>query len=71
MTEEQYNAAKKTLEDKAETLGTKSDALITAGRSIQKDQKKLNIVAGEYVAEKAKAGSFGGGLVNSFLNWCI
>jgi hypothetical protein len=68
MSQEEYNAAKKDLEDKAESIGTKADSLMIAGKSIQKDQKKLNIIAGEYVTEKSKAGSFGGGLVNSFLN---
>jgi hypothetical protein len=68
MTKEQYDIEKQTLDDKAESIATKSDSLMVAGKSIQKDQKKLNIIAGEYVTEKSKAGSFGGGLVNSFLN---
>ena len=68
MTKEQYDIEKQALDDKAESIATKSDSLMVAGKSIQKDQKKLNIIAGEYVTEKSKAGSFGGGLVNSFLN---
>jgi hypothetical protein len=67
MTQEEFDLAKKNLEDQAEKLGTRADFLMSSGMSIQNDQKKLNVVAGKYFTEKEKAGSFGGGVVNSLL----
>lgn len=67
MTQEEFDLAKKNLEDQAEKLGTRADFLMSSGKSIQNDQKKLNVVAGKYFTKKEKAGSFGGGIVNSIL----
>jgi hypothetical protein len=67
MTQEEFDLAKKNLEDQAEKLGTRADFLMSSGKSIQNDQKKLNVVAGKYVTEKEKAGSFGGGILNSLI----
>jgi hypothetical protein len=67
MSQEEFDQAKKILDDQAESLSTRADFLMSSGKSIQKNQKKLNVIAGKYVTEKAKAGSFGGGIVNSFL----
>jgi hypothetical protein len=67
MTQAEFDLGKKKLEDQAEKLGTRADFLMSSGKSIQNDQKKLNIVAGKYFTEKEKAGSFGGGVINSLL----
>lgn len=67
MTQEEFDLAKKNLEDQAEKLGTRADFLMSSGKSIQNDQKKLNVIAGKYVTEKEKAGSFGGGILNSVI----
>jgi hypothetical protein len=68
MTQEDFDQTKKILDDQAESLGTRADFLMSSGKSIQKNQKKLNVVAGKYVAEKEKAGGFFGGTLNSFLS---
>jgi hypothetical protein len=67
MTQEEFDLAKKNLEDQAEKLGTRADFLMSSGKSIQNDQKKLNVVAGKYVAELSKSGGFFGGIMNSVL----
>jgi len=67
MSQEEFDQTKKMLDEQAESLSTRADFLMSSGKSIQKNQKKLNVIAGKYVTEKAKAGSFGGGIVNSFL----
>lgn len=67
MTQEEFDQNKKILDEQAESLETRADFLISSGKSIQNNQKKLNVVAGKYVTEKSKAGGFFGGVVNSFL----
>jgi hypothetical protein len=67
MTQEEFDQNKKMLDDQAESLSTRADFLMSSGKSIQNNQKKLNVVAGKYVTEKSKAGGFFGGVVNSLL----
>ena len=67
MTQEEFDQKKKMLDDQAEALSTRADFLMSSGKSIQTNQKKLNVVAGKYVSEKEKAGGFIGGTINSFL----
>jgi cytochrome c1 len=67
MSQEEFDQTKKMLDDQAEALSTRADFLMSSGKSIQTNQKKLNVVAGKYVSEKEKAGGFIGGTINSFL----
>jgi hypothetical protein len=68
MTQEEFDQNKKILDDQAESLSTRADFLMSSGKSIQTNQRKLNVVAGRYVSEKEKAGGFFGGTINSFLS---
>jgi hypothetical protein len=67
MTQEQYDAQKKILDDKAESLETRAQNFVMQRKEIQASQNKLNLVAGKYIAAKEKEGNIGGFLVNKVL----
>lgn len=71
MSKEVYESQKKILEDKAESLEIRRDNISTSFNNIDKSQKKINVLAGEYVKSKAKVGSFLGGITNSFLTGIV
>ena len=71
MSKEVYESQKKILEDKAESLEIRRDNISTSFNNIDKSQKKINVLAGEYVKSKAKVGSFLGGVANSFLTGIV
>ena len=71
MSKEVYESQKKILEDKAESLEIRRDNISTSFNNIDKSQKKINVLAGEYVKSKAKVGSFLGGIANSFLTGIV
>jgi hypothetical protein len=67
MTQEQYDAQKKILDNQAESLETRAQNFVMQKKEIQASQNKLNLVAGKYVAAKEKEGNLGGFLVNKVL----
>ena len=67
MTQEQYDAQKKILDNQAESLETRAENFVMQKKEIQASQNKLNLVAGKYVAAKEKEGNLGGFLVNKVL----
>ena len=60
ITQEQYNIG-------VEALTVENKKLSVAAQSIVTNQKKMNALAGIYVAEKAKYGGFGSNLWNGFV----
>jgi len=71
MSTEEVEKQKKILENKAEQLEIRRDNISTSFKNIEGSQKKINILAGEYISSKAKMGSFGGAIVNSFLTGAV
>lgn len=68
MTREEYDAQAALLNDKAESLQTRAQYIQTQTKDIFASQKKLNYVAGKYIAAKEKEGSFGGYALNKILS---
>jgi hypothetical protein len=60
LTQEQYN-------DEVEGLSSESQRLSVAAKNVAVSQKRMNALAGVYVAEKAKLGGFFGNLTNAFV----
>jgi len=71
MSREVYESQKKILEDKAESLEIRRDNISTSFNNIDKSQKKINVLAGEYIKSKEKVGSFLGGIANSVLTGVV
>lgn len=60
LTQEQYN-------DAVEGLSSEAQRLDVAAKNVAATQKKMNVLAGIYVTEKAKSGGFFGNFTNSLL----
>ena len=68
MTQEQFNEQKSLLEDKAESIQTRAQNLQMEREQIIASQKKLNLVAGKYIAAKEKEGNILGFALNKVLS---
>jgi hypothetical protein len=60
LTQEQYN-------DAVEGLSSEAQRLDIAAKNVAATQKRMNALAGVYVAEKAKSGGFFGNFTNAFV----
>jgi hypothetical protein len=60
ITQEQYN-------DGVESLSSEAQRLYVAAKNVAATQKRMNALAGIYVAEKAKSGGFFGNLTNALV----
>jgi len=60
LTQEQYN-------DAVESLSSEAQRLDVAAKNVAATQKRMNALAGVYVAEKAKSGGFFGNFTNAFV----
>jgi hypothetical protein len=60
LTQEQYN-------DEVEGLSSEGQRLDVAAKNVAATQKRMNALAGIYVAEKAKSGGFFGNFTNAFV----
>jgi hypothetical protein len=68
MTQEQFEAQKSLLEDKAESIQTRAQKVDMERDQIIASQKKLNVVAGKYIAAKEKEGNILGFSLNKVLS---
>jgi hypothetical protein len=68
ITQEEYNAQKSLLEDRAESIQTTAQKIEMERDQIIASKKKLNVVAGKYIAAKEKEGNILGFSLNKVLS---